>query len=506
MSPAGPGDDDAYNERCMTDVPQQRPPDELLTAPTPRERMAELIGEAGAARARRERLQGWVIGAGIALVALGLPGERLWGDMELARQTAGNGERSAGIVFPLAVLVRHGLGVDAELACRLLAAVSYGLCVPALVGLLRSIGFDHLLALLAALTALLAPTAWIAGSMPLDFAPGMLGATLVLWALFRPRERVANGYHWRAATSLALAFLLRPENALLFPAVLWAVSRHRGLGRLRGPSAGLVLALATALPLFGLVSGAPERTALGWRLLDTVLAGREPSLQAAPRWILALGLGLGAGVFGLYVLLLGRRLPEETPPPKWVVPWCLVVLAPVAGGRPEAGPVGAYLIPAAAVGIADWLTRTVGEKRALRRGSALLAVQLGLTAAVTFAWRASDPLADWRHTARLVLDPADVVVAADPRHGYLAGVRFRLATYPAPAEGPADQVVPAELLAEIDAGTRRLVAAEGVRGGVAGEKRWPTTGAVLGQRAVHVLTETSLVRLGAGERYAPLPR
>lgn len=490
------------------------PYDPVTAEPLSRERLTALLGEAEAARERRGRWQGWLLGAGLAILALGLPQERLWGGMDLARQVAGNGERTAGLVFPLAVALRSLFGLGAEQACFLLAAVTYGLCVPALMGMMRSIGFLHGPSLAAALVAVLSPVAWIGCTTPLDLAPGILGATLLLWTLFRPQERVPSGYHWRASTTLALAFLLRPENALLFPAVVWAVSVHRGLGKLRGPAAGLVIALAVTSPLLGLFTGSPERAELGWRTLDMVLAGRAPSASNLLLGLVAVPLGLGASAWGVYVLLLGRRSPEETPAPKWVVPWCLVVLAPIVGGTPWSGPVGGFLIPAAAVGLADWLTRTAGEERARRRAFALLAIQLVATGLVAVGWRLGDPLREWRATARAALEPDDAVVAADARVLYLTGVRWGLAAHPAPASGAARQDLPAELSADVARGARRLVLVEDAPepriGGDLDPRPptggWPATGSVLDEEVeVQVLTAGGMRPVRAGEAWQPLP-
>ena len=471
--------------------------DPVHGAPLPREELARRIGAAERRRARREAWQPWVLGAGLAALALGAPSERLWGAMDLARQTAGSGERTAGIVFPLAAALRHLVGLAPERACYLLAAVAYGLCVPSLARLLRGIGFAHGPTLIATSIAVASPLAWLGSTTPLDFAPGMLGATWLLAQLFQPRERVRSGYNWRAALGLCAAFLLRPENALLLPATLWAVARHRGRGHLTGSPAALVLALATCIPFFGLVSGSPERRALGWRVLDTLLAGRAPDLANAPLWIGGLVLGLSVAGLGVHSLLLGRRLPEETPAPPWIVPWCLVVLAPVVAGSPRFGPVGGYLIPAAAVGLADWLTRLEGDERPRRIGALLLAAQVLVTVLATWAWRAGDPLAPWRRSARAALDARDVVLSVDARHVYLARVRWGLESFVAPASGSPLATLPEALANAVRAGSRRLVLCEGARDG----RSWPPAGEVLEPRVdAYVLDAGGIVRVPAGER------
>lgn len=472
--------------------------DPLASDPFPRERLTALLGEAEAARERRHRAQVWTLGIGLAILALGLPSERLWGEMDLVRMTAGNGERSTGIVFPTAVGLRTLTGTSAEQVCFLIAALCYGLCLPAITSLLRTIGIAPGLSLVSASTALISATVWLGATQPGDFAPGVLGSALLLRTLFQPRERMASGYLWRAALLLALAFLLRPENLLLFPAVAWAVSRRRG--RLAGPLPGLVLALVMGLCLIILLGPNPARSDLGVDLLDTLLAGRQPGLGALPGWGLQLA-GLGVGLFGLHALLLGRRLPEEAPAPRWMVPWCLVVLAPVVGGSAAHGPVGGYLVPAVAVGLADWLTRRDREERARRCALFLLATQVLLTTAVAFAWNLGDPLREWRARAQTNLETDDVAVVADPRHAYLLEQRFGLATLPADPQRAGPPALAPELAATVASGARRLVlvpAAEDAPGG----STWPPTGRVLDERVdVWVLTARGLVRVPAGAPY-----
>lgn len=482
--------------------------------PFPREQLTQLLGKAELARARRRRIQIWIFGAGLATLALGLPTERLWGDMELVRLTAGNGQRSYGLLFPLAVALKNILGVTAEQACFLLSALCYGLCLPALVSLLRTVGFEHSLAALASGTALLGGAAWLGATAPDGFGAGILGATLLLRSLFQTRERVVNGYQWRAALYLTLAFFLSPESLLLFPSVAWAVSRHRGRGRLQGPPAAAMLALAGGVPLVVLLSAGRGEASLWGHLLDSVLAGRNPGLASLPGWILYLVGGLGVGLFGIYSLLFGRRLPEETPAPKWMVPWCLVILAPVVGGSPAAGPVGAYLIPAAAVGLADWLTRRGRSDRALLAGTWLFTCQLVLTAVVVTGWSLGDPLRAWRANAKTHLKASDVVLVRDPQRGYLLEQRWGMTSFPVEASGARalEAGLTAEVRSDIAGGQRRLVLATGPSGSAgtaapgdtAPKNPWPRPGQVLHPALdVWVLTGASLLHVPAGEPFAP---
>lgn len=454
-------------------------PDPTASAPFPREHLTDLLSEAEAARLRRERLQGWLIGIGLAVLALGLPSERLWGDMRLVRMTAGSGEISSGILFPLAALLTRIEGIGPEQACFLLAALAYGLIFPATLRLLRGIGFEHGIAMSATAVAVLTPVLWLGATQPVGFTPGALGATLLLATLFRPRERLRSGYQWRAVTLFFLAFLLAPENVLLLPAVVWAAVRHGG--RARGPVAGLTLALVGVFVVQILISGhAPT-------FWDAVLAGRSPSWSALPLWALYLVAGLGVSGLGLYALLLDRRLPEETPAPVWMVPWCLVALAPVAAGTPAAGPVGGFLVPAAAVGVADWLTRREGEHATRRAAVVSIATQLVLAGAVWVAWDGLDPAREERATLRRLLEPEDVVVTEDPTLRYLCRHRYGLLVASGLEDLPAD-------------------ARERAREGAARIVLWspPDTAGVLHETApVHVREGDEVERVPAGQVWRP---
>jgi len=392
--------------------------------------------------------------------------------MALVRMTSGSGEISTGILFPLAKLLTRVEGVGAEQACFLIAALAYGLLVPATLRLLRTIGFEHGLSLGATAAALTTPVLLLGASLPGDFAPGALGATWLLTSLFRPRERVRFGYQWRAVTLYFLACLLRPENALLLPAVVWAVTRQGG--KTRGPLAGVTLALVATFALRILITG---NAGAFW---DTVLSGRQPSWSALPVWAGYLTVGLGAAGFGLYTLLFGRRLPEETPAPVWMVPWCLVALAPMAGGVPGAGPVGAFLVPAAAVGLADWLARREQGSVARRALLTLVAAQVVLASAVRVGWEVRDPGRGPRASLRQVLASTDLVVTRDPTLGYWCSQRWGLETLPS-----LDRLggAPSARIVLLDT---------------------PAPGAVLHEVAtVHVLRNGALVRVEARSAWRP---
>lgn len=383
-----------------------------------RERLHELIDEADLARRRRDRGVAWLLGLGLAAVLLGLPSGRLWGDMELVGRTGGSGEVSVGLLFPLAKLLTSQFGIGAEQAVFLLAAISYGLLVPATLGLLRTVGFDRWVALGSATAILFTPVLVISAGLPIDFAPGVLGATWLLTSLFKPPGKWAAGYQWRAVLAYFVAFLLRPENALLLPAVAWAVGRQAGAAR--AWTTGALTAVTGAFAV-GLTVG--DQTSAFWPAL---LGGGGPSGQGALLWLGYLTLGHCLAAFALWGLLFDRRAPEETPAPKWMVPWCLVALVPVLAGHPMNGPVAGFLMPAAAVGLADWLTRRDREQLAVTALKGMVPGALGLVIGLRVAWDMTDPLREERAALANALEEGDTVVGGSDALQYLCQHRFGL--------------------------------------------------------------------------------
>ena len=415
----------------------------------PREQLTSLIQGAESSRQRRRRLQPFLLGAAFALLALGLPTSWLWGDMELPRMVAGEaGGYSYGLFYPAARGL-CALPLGAEQACFLLAALGYGASVPAMVWLLRTIGFSHAISMLSTGICLLSCLAWTGATLPSDFSMGLLGSTLLMRTMFQQKERITNGYMWRLNTFFLLALLLRPENLLLFPACLWAATQRSG--RWGGATGAFSFMLVSTISLTILLGDDPSGAK--WQHVgDILVAGGERDVSALLQWAVgALG-GLGLCLFGLYSLLLGRRNPEESPPPRWVVPWCAVAIAPVAAGSPEFGPSGAFLLPAAAIGIADWLARRGDEGRAISLGLRMLLGQLAATVLlVTLLWN-QDPLRPWRNYARSALEPSDLIIAPRGPQSYLATVRWGLEVI---ETQPASQAI--EALGDRGASERRLV-------------------------------------------------
>lgn len=397
----------------------------------PREELVALVNRAQRAARLRGHFQVWALGLGLTLLALGLSSERQWGSMELPRMVAGEGGGlSYGLVFPIAAGLRS-FGLDPERACFLLSSLAFGLCLPALVSLLGTIGFHRGVSLWAALTTLLSGLAWLGSTQPGDLAPGVLGATLLMLNLFRVSERIPGEYLWRVSLSFILAFFMRPENLLLFPAAAWALSQHRSSHRLGGSTGAFVFSMLTAVCLWILLNPGAEESSVQ-HLLDNVLAGRGGGLSEALLWLLGGLGGLGLGCLGLYGLLFGKRLPQESAPPSWVVPWCLVALAPVVAGRMEYGPAGGFLLPAAAVGLADWLSRREHSAVGLGMGSVLLLPQALILLGLASTFAREDPLSGWRQAMRSELESTDRILSADPQRRYLAEVRWNLELMPWP--------------------------------------------------------------------------
>lgn len=342
------------------------------------------LRRAAAALEQRERLQEAVLGLLFAALASLLPAAAPIGTLEVLERLRGEPVVTQGLLFPVARGFVHAFGVTPEEALLALSAVFYGLSVTLVLATLRRLGFRRTASVPATLTAFLAPVAWLGATSPGDFAAGVFGSCALLASLLELKESVSRGYQWRAILLLGLATMLRAELVLLLPAVAWAAARHparRAEAHVTWFSVVLVVTLSIVIGLSG-----PDEDARALHLARSALAGADPALSALARWPLALVLGFGAALLGLHALLIERRDPLGQRAPRWLVPWCLVILAPVAVGAPEAGPSGSFLVPATALGVAEWLNRR-GERRAeARAGALLVAAQLALTLAVAAGW------------------------------------------------------------------------------------------------------------------------
>ncbi len=392
----------------------------------PREQTAELVAEAEERRARRERLGPWVIGAGLAALALGLPSERLWGNAWCVP------EHALGHLG-LGALVRWIAGIldlSAERTWYLVSGLGFGLCVPVSTRLLERMGFAHRVAIGAVLVALLSPLGWIAATLPGPFHAGVLGAALLARALVQPPGEQSFLRWSRAGACYLLAGWLHPQNLLLLPAVFVALMRRGAPPSERGARpaetiAGwmhLALALGILLASLPSVRSSEAREAL----LRVLLAGRSGGPLEILLWAVGLPLGLGLACVGLHALVFARRAPEESAPPRWLLAWCAVGLVPMVAGSPLWAPALPWLVVAVAMGVADSVARSAREEAGLRRLAFALSGQLVLSALAAWTFATTDPDRAWREHARAALEREDLVLTSEPSHAYLLGERWEL--------------------------------------------------------------------------------
>lgn len=332
------------------------------------------LRRAGRVLEHGERLQEVAYGALLAAFALAMPNANPLGPEELVRRLHGEEVVTYGLLYPIARGAVAATGATPEEALRTCAALAYGFALTATLAFLRRLGFRRTSALPAALIAFASPVAWQGASSPCDFAPGIFGASALLWSLLRLRELFAREYAWRAMLLLGLGTMLRPELLLVLPATAWAVGRHPA----RPHEAPVVSFSVYTVVLFSIgigLRGPDEDTRLAHFVART-FGGADPSLRAFVEWPLWLVASFGASLAGLYSLLFARRERTQQRAPRWLVPWCLAALAPMVVGHPEAGPVGAFLVPAMALGLADGANRLGSRRTELRVGLALLVVQV----------------------------------------------------------------------------------------------------------------------------------
>lgn len=333
---------------------------------------------------QRERIQDIGYGLLAAAIALAVPSSAPYATgNEAMRRLAGDPDvLTQGLMYPMgrgAVIAFGNLTPDS--AMRLLAGLALGGALMLTLAFLRTLGFRRSASVPATFAAFAAPYAWVGGTSPIDYAPGMFGASLMLWVLFHQEQTMRRGYQWRAILSFGAAYMLHMEIALLVPAVAWAVSRHpeyRAQAQVNYYSVVVVLVMSIAIGL----AGASESERIG-HLAERALAGADDfSFSALRGWIIALPAGLGVILFGLYQMLFAARQIQAKRAPVWIVPWCLAALAPVVAGSPGLEPIAPYLVPAGALGLADWLNRSGTAAREAKFGALLVGVQIIATGLV----------------------------------------------------------------------------------------------------------------------------
>ncbi len=398
----------------------------------PRLELNRLVGESQVQTRMRRRWQAFLLSLGLLLVALGLPTERYFGGLEGVWNMAGSGSTPQS-VMALPILGTHALfGLGVEPASFLWSALLLGYSLFLLLRLMHRIGFDHEIGLTASLLAVISPLAWLGGTLPIDFSAGLLGSTLLCTSLFQTEQRSKQGYLWRAASYLLLAFLLLPENIWLAPAAIWAVNAQaKDPNQGRGNAFSLTV-VGVACLWISVTSGGGHWSDL-WHSIMGPIPGSSSLGGALVFWIS----GLGFAWLGLFHLLFGRREAEEQPAPTWVLAWIVVGVAPLVAGGLNEGPRGAFLLPIAAVGLADWLTRRAHVEHRSRWSAALLACQLLLTAGCVCMLEHQDPEQHWSEAAQEHFQEDDLFVSPSPARAYLARFRQGVSTCQIDAQGRA---------------------------------------------------------------------
>jgi hypothetical protein len=361
-------------------------------------------------RTGRPTLAGWLLGAGLAALALAFPQERLIGQFD-----------SVTGAFHLAL--RAGIeqitSLRAEQAGFVLSAICYGACLPVTLSIARRLEFPFAVSLLASLVVLLSPVAWVAGTSPGPAALGLLLGLLLLGFLWQ-RERPVLGL---VLGSWCLAVSCAPVSIWLLPALAWAVTPG-GKGdprrwRATAIVVGVGLAWLAALLLTESDSGTPG-------LLTKAIFGGSGGWGQ----ILAFGAGLlpGLGLAALAAasLFLLRRHESEAPPPRWLLLWCVLPLVVATlGGSPTWQIPYLWILPPALIGALDLLARA-DERRLVPVALGTVAAQLAILLGALLILSSTDPLAPWRENAREALEPGDLVFTTRGDHAYLLRERWGL--------------------------------------------------------------------------------
>ncbi len=353
-------------------------------APPRRRRLLRRLRRTLNALEERQRIQDLGYGLLVAAFAMALPsGSPYTAGGEAARLLAGAEEEvTQGLLYPLgAGLLQTVSDLDGASAILVLAAFFLGGAFTLTLAFLRGLGFRRTASLPATIAAFATPYSWIGATSPIDYAPGMFGASLLLWSLFRQEQGMRRGYQWRAIVCFGVAYMLHMELILLVPATAWAVAQHpayRREAQVTAFSVVVVLMMSIAVGLSG-----PAESLRVDHLVSRALAGAiGPDPAAWLGWLKAAPIGFGVALFGVYQLIIAQRSIEARRAPAWIVAWCLPFLAPIAAGSPALQPIAPYLIPAGALGVADWLNRQGSSSREVRLGLTLALVQAGVTVAV----------------------------------------------------------------------------------------------------------------------------
>ncbi|MDF1729491.1 MAG: hypothetical protein P1U53_17245, partial [Sulfitobacter sp.] len=288
----------------------------------------------------------------------------------------------------------------------------------------------HGVSLAATLLVTISPLAWLGGTLPLDFSAGLLGATLLCTSLFQTKQSHKQGYLWRASSYLLLAFMLQPENIWLVPAAIWAV-KSQGKDDDQGSVNAFGLAVVSIVCIWVSVTAGGGSWLELWDSIVGIRPGSDSWIAGVAFWVAA----LGCSWMGLIHLVIGRREVEEQPAPTWVLAWIAVGVAPLVAGGLDQGPRGAFLLPIAGVGVADWLTRRTQGPAQTRWATALVATQLILTVASSYWVERRNPDRAWIAAAHEQLSDSDLLLTESSARAYLSRFRLGLSTALAGAQG-----------------------------------------------------------------------
>ncbi len=387
----------------------------------PRVELAQMVGRAQAAEARRHGMQAWALALGLGILCLGVPSPRYFTSLDWLWGVAGSGPAPHGLLAAPILGLDWLTGWSLEPCAYLISACFLVASFFAQASLLKTFGFAPPRILLVTVTAMLAPMVWLGATLPLDYTAALFGATMLARSLFRTQQDHPYGYLWRASSWLTIAFFLSAQNLWLLCPTLWAVidrPRDRAQGWLRGIGLlsvfGVVLGVHASMQAEPLASLRRALFGAGLRL--------EHSLEALT-FSLA---GLGVLLWGLIGLFAGKREPEESPPPIWALVWVAVALGPLLAGGQEVGPTAAWLVPMAAVGLAVRGQRFEAESQAVRQATYALGLQVILTAVLWPLWRENSEQERWTKHAALTLEATDGVISEQRAHAYLAAFRFEL--------------------------------------------------------------------------------
>jgi len=382
----------------LPDAPDARDPQGAF----PRFTLRDLVAEGERAFRMRTLAQAAVLGLALALVALALPTERLVGRGS-ALVTALSGEApwyeiaAFGATAPLAALLEPLVG-SLERAAFLVGALTWALALPWLTNLAMRAGAEPLTALAIGTAGAISPIGWCAATLPGPEAAGLLGATLVVHAMF------SNRLGKRFVATIVLALVLDPFNALLFPAIALRLACERsflGLGRYAFFAAVAVAAASGAL-------------LVAWTT--------DSELVAPSRWIGACVLALTLAPCAF--LLRRPKAKEESRPPAWLA---LVPVGAIVGvAIPAFGPAAAPALVPLVVTALGYLAGQIDESPRVRVGLAALALSAVATAASEAALAQSDPDRRWRARAQALLEPEDLYATSNARRRYVLAERYGL--------------------------------------------------------------------------------